>query len=74
MTGSPVVTLRLPPPLNQWLDDYITSTGIRRTDVLRDLLEAIRDHRLVILTEPAISLINDGSVPEYPVSICHDPR
>jgi len=60
--------------LKQWLDDYMTSTGLGRTDVLRDLLEAARDHRLVVLEEPAVTVINDGSVPEHPVSICHNPR
>ena len=74
MTGSPVVTLRLPPPLKQWLDEYTAGTGISRTDVLRDILEAARDHRLVVLDAPAQSVINNGSVPEYPVAICQNPR
>jgi hypothetical protein len=74
MAGSPIVTLRLPPPLKHWFDQYIKSTGLRPTDVLRDFLEAARDHRLVVLDAPMQSVINDGSVPECPVSICLNPR
>jgi len=74
MTGSPIATLRLSKPLQQWFDAYIEQVGLSRTELLRDLLEAVRDHRLIILDKPLPLLINDGSVPECPVSICPDPR
>ena len=74
MSGSPVVTLRLPLPLYKWFKEYTAGTGIRPTYVLRDLIEAIRDNRLVLLAEAPPRLINDGSVPESPVAICLTPR
>jgi len=72
--GSPIVTLRLPSSLKHWFDRYTESTGHRRTDVIRDLLVALRERRVFVTSEPAPNFINDGSDSENPISICPDPH
>ena len=70
MVGSPIVTVRLPKGLSAWFDAYKKQVGVGNTEIIRGLIEAISDHRLLVLAEPCPALINDGTHPDSPVQVC----
>lgn len=72
--GNPVITLRLDRDTASWLDRFVEETGENRTDVLRGLVQALRERRVLVAREPLPSLINDGSLPEIPVMVCLNPE
>ena len=71
---TPITTLRLDPALAKWAKKFARDQGVSRSDLIRDLLWALRERRLVVVPEPLPHLVNDGSDPRFPVSICHNPK
>lgn len=72
--GSPVITLRLDRDTANWLDRFVKETGESRTDVVRGLVLALRGRRVFVSPEPFPLLVNDGSNPDFPVMVCHEPK
>lgn len=71
---NPITPFRLEPDLAQWAADYADGLGMSRTAVVRDLLQALRERRLVVVSEAAPHVVNDGSDPRNPVFVCHTPK
>ncbi len=68
----PVVAIRMSPELAQWVSEYAKSSD--RSSLIRELLEALRQRRLHVSSEPASYIPNDGSDPSYPVLVCLNPK
>jgi len=64
-----MVTLRLPESFKHWFDQYLKEVGLTRTEVLRELLEALSEHRLIVLTKSKAPLIFDGRDPAFALQI-----
>lgn len=74
MGDTPIITMRLSPDLSSWVSEYAKNLGTDRSTLVRELLVALRERRLVALASSAPFDINDGSDPAWPVLVCHQPK
>ena len=68
----PVIAIRMSPELAQWVSEY--AKGSDRSSLIRELLEALRQRRLYVSSEPAPYIPNDGSDPSNPILVCLNPK
>ncbi len=71
MSETPVITLRLG-ELATWATKHAKKNGVTRTGLIRGLLQALRERRLVILSAPVSFTPNDGTT--QPVLVCLNPE
>ncbi len=74
MGTTPIITMRLDPDLAVWAAGYAPALYTDRTGLVRELLETLRDRRLVLLPTPVPTTPNTGADPHMPVLICPSPR
>lgn len=74
MSETPIVTMRLNPDLSSWVTEYAKNLSMDRSALVRELLDALRDRRLVVFASAAPHSVNNGSDPAYPVLVCHKPN
>lgn len=80
--SSQMIPMRLSPELANWAAEFAAEATwlptygkkTTRTGLVRELLQAVRDRRVIIASEPAPHLINDGSDPAMPVLVCPNPK
>ncbi len=80
------VTMRMSPELAQWLSEYAVQFPLNpdstdeppipldRSALIRELLEALKQRRLVILPEPVSYVPNVGDNIFDPVLVCLNPK
>jgi hypothetical protein len=74
-----ITTIRLPPDLLKWARSYKKEHGVSVTHVIEELLEALREGRLMVRPRAGPSPfpredIEAGSSPEYPILIAAGTR
>ena len=71
--------LRFPPGLIDWLNDHAKEVGKSKNSVVQELVEALRDGRLVVTSVAGSNpfpaqQIRLGSTPELPALVCFTPQ
>ena len=69
-----VVSFRIRPDTHEWLKSYAERERTTPSMITSDLLDALRDRRLIILAAPQDHYINQGNDPAIPVLVCLNPR
>lgn len=74
MPPKEVLTLRLDPALRDWLTAFAAEHGVDRTAVVTDMIEALREGRMVVRPRASASPfpvhdVEAGTSPDFPLYV-----